>query len=298
MPVKRTYSKEFIELWKAALQDTYNFEEYMDFLIQPSFGKRYLSYLPLLNYTDRTSDNITDLLELAKEQHYQIRTLNFDYTDFKDHDTVTLRLDIKDKTIEEIKSGYKKLAKRNINKELKLNRYILKEDKEYIDIFYEILKDIYHKHGTPLLPKAFIQNLHDRLGDRLDIFVVFNKQNHKPVGGVLFFYDNGIATLQYGGILQQHNDATTGYFMYHSLIEFLIQKEGIDIIDFGRSPYNGGTYFFKTRFGAKPIKIDIHTSDKKDIYAAYSLASQIWRRLPIYITDFIGPKLTKYLVDL
>jgi len=292
----KTYSKKLIQAWKRAIINTYGFEEYMDFVVQPSFTKKYLSYLPLLNYTDRESDKIKDLLELAKDNHYQIRTLNFNYKDFKDHDTVVLRLDIKDKTIEEIKRGYKKLAKRSVNKELKLNRYELKESKEYLDYFYEVLKDIYHKHGTPILPKRFFKNLIEELGENLDIFILFEKD--KVVGGVLFFYDNSIATLQYGGVIQERSEPTTGYFLYHKIIEYLLEKEGIDIIDFGRSPYNGGTYFFKTRFGATPVKIDIHTSDKVDIYSAYSLASKVWKKLPYALTDRVGPILTKYLVDL
>ncbi len=295
---ERTYTKELMELWKKTLIDTFGYDEYMDFIVQPSFGKKYLSYLPFINYTDRTSENISDLLELAKDNHYQIRTLNFDYDDFKEHDTVTLRLDIKGKSIDDVKKNYKRLAKRSLNKERRLDRYYLKESKDQIDILYEILQDIYKKHGTPLFPKSFIQNIVKTLDDRADIFVLYRKEDDAAIAGALYFYDNGIATFHYGGVKQIYNDSTTAYFLYHSLIEFHTDKGDIDIVDFGRSPYDGGTYFFKTRFGAEPVKIDIHTSDKKDIYSAYSLASDIWKRLPSLVTDTVGPKLTKYLVDL
>ncbi len=291
------YSKELIGLWKKALIDTYGFEEYMDFIVQPTFTSKYLSYLPLLNYTDRSSNDIGDLLELAKENHYQIRTLNFEYNDFKKHDTVTLRLNIEDHDIKSIQKGYKKLARRHVNKEIKVGRYHLKREKKYLDIFYDILKDIYKRHGTPILPKLFFENLLKQLDEKIDIFILFDRAD-EPVAGVLFFYDNSIATLMYGGVYHHRNDHSTGYYLYHESIAHLIEKEDISIIDFGRSPYDGGTYFFKTRFGAKPVKIDIHTDTQKDIYSAYSLASRIWQKLPSTITETLGPKLTKYLVDL
>ncbi len=90
-----THSKEFINKWKNVLKELYNYEKYMDFVVVPSiFGKKTLTYLPLLNYSDRLSDNIDDLLELAKDNNYQIRTLNPNYKDFKENDTVTMRLNL------------------------------------------------------------------------------------------------------------------------------------------------------------------------------------------------------------
>jgi len=294
---KVCYTQQFVKRWKKSLIETFGYKEYMDFVIQPSFGKKYLSYLPLLNYTDKTTQEAEDLLELAKESHYQIRTLNFDYQDFKDHDTVTLRLDIEGKSIEGITKGYKKLAKRSINKEKRLQRYHLKRAHSYIELFYDILRDIYKHHGTPLMPISFFYNLARNLDEDLDIFILFDDKG-EPIGGVLFFYDNGIATLLYGGVYRHKNEGSTGYYLYHELIRYLLLKPGIHTIDFGRSPYNGGTYFFKTRFGATPIKIDILTDTQKDIYSSYALAAKIWSKLPTKLTDVIGPKLTKYLVDL
>ena len=294
---KVCYTQQFVKRWKKSLIETFGYEEYMDFVIQPSFGKKYLSYLPLLNYTDKTTQEAEDLLELAKESHYQIRTLNFDYQDFKDHDTVTLRLDIEGKSLDQIESKFKRLAKRHIKKEQKLARYEIKNGQQFFDLFYNILKDIYKYHGTPMLPKLFFHNLIKNFGEDLDIFILFDK-NSTAIGTILVLYDQGMASSYYGGITPDNKEAGAGYFMYYELIRYLLLKPGIHTIDFGRSPYNGGTYFFKTRFGATPIKIDILTDTQKDIYSSYALAAKIWSKLPTKLTDIVGPKLTKYLVDL
>ena len=291
--MNRLYSKELVQAWKRVLIDTYGFEEYLDFLIQPSFGKYYLSYLPLINYTDRNSNEISDLLELAKDTNYHIRVLNFSYKDFKDFDTVTLRLDIKDKNISEIKNGYKRLARRSIMINEKYNLTI-KEDN--IDLFYKIISSIYKNLGTPIFPKSLLLNFKKYLDNRVKFYIFFDGDD--PIGGYMCFYDNRILTLQIGGILQGYKKQYSGHYLQHLIIQKNVENYKIDIVDFGRSPYNGGTYFFKTRFGAQPIKIDILTNKAKNIYKAYTTASYVWKRLPKSIANTIGPKLSKYLVDL
>ena len=293
--MNRLYSPELIKAWKQALIDTYRFEEYMDFLIQPSFTTTYLTYLPHINYTDRKSDNIDDLLELAKESNYQIRTLNFFYKDFKDFDTVTLRLPIQGKNEEEIKKGYKKLAKRSINRDKRKYHLTIKKN-DNIDLFYNIISSIYKDHGTPIFPKELLVNLKKYIENNLNFHIFYDK--NELIGGYMSFVDNKMLTFQMGGLLHKYKKKYAGYYLQHLLIMEHMEKFDIEIVDFGRSPYNSGTYFFKTRFGATPVKIDIITNKTKNIYTTYSLASAIWKRLPTSITNTLGPQLTKYLVDL
>jgi len=90
-----------------------------------------------------------------------------------------------------------------------------------------------------------------------------------------------------------------GYFTDWEMLKLLCDNyKNIKIYDFGRSPFKGSTYNYKIHFGAYPIKINTVSSKQEDIYSKYSLASNIWKKLPKGIVDFIGPKLCKYLVDL
>ncbi len=294
--MNRVYSKELIQSWKQALIDTYGFEEYMDFLIQPTFTNTYLTYLPHINYTDRERDNIADLLELAKESNYQIRILNFAYKDFKEFDTVTLRLNVKGcKNAQDLKKMYKKLAKRSINRDKRKYHLTIKRNND-IELFYAIISSIYKDHGTPIFPKELLVNLKKYMEHNLNFHIFYDKK--EPIGGFMSFFDNKILTFQMGGLLKQYKKIYSGYYLQHLLIIENMENFDIEVVDFGRSPYNGGTYFFKTRFGAKPVKIDILTNRTKNIYQTYSFASAIWKRLPKSLANTIGPKITKYLVDL
>ncbi|SMC10034.1 GNAT family N-acetyltransferase [Nitratiruptor tergarcus] len=294
--MNRVYSKELVQAWKKALIDTYGFEEYMDFLIQPTItGSKYLTYLPMLNYTDRTSDQVSDLLELAKDQNYQIRTLNPTYKEFKELDTVTLRILLKTYDEEELIKSYRKLAQRSIKKDRKNNKIEIKIDHD-LDLFYALISAMYKDHGTPIFPKQFIINLHKYLGNKIHFYTFI--EDSEVLGSYMVFVDNKILTFQLGGILNKFKKRHNGYYFQHKILVDIISKYDIDIVDFGRSGYNSGTYFFKTRFGAEPVKIDILTNHQKNVYQSYKLAAEIWKKLPKPLTDLIGPKLTKYLVDL
>ncbi len=294
--MNRVFSKDFVQGWKKALIDTYGYEEYMDFVVQPSFGKKYLSYLPFINYTDRKSDEIEDLLELAKDNHFQIRALNFAYQDFKDHDPVTLRLHVANKSEDDLmKQNYKTLARRNIRK-VQRNPKIRCELTEDVRPFYTVLRELFKDHGTPVYPLELFENFKKHFGDAFQSYVLYH--DNEIIGSKIAFIDNGLALLYAGGIPNRFKKLNASYFLDHYMTMHLQEKFSIEIIDFGRSPYNGGTFFYKTRFGAEPIKIDILTDNPKDIYNAYSIASTIWKKLPNAVTNFVGPKLTKYLVDL
>ena len=78
------HSSSFVKKWRLILVELYGYESYMEYLIVPSItGKKNLSYLPLLSYTDKEVSDIDSLVELGKESNYLIRAINEAYIDFK-----------------------------------------------------------------------------------------------------------------------------------------------------------------------------------------------------------------------
>jgi len=288
------FSGEFIDKFKEALTKTYSYTDYMDFMVVPSLlGKKTLSYVPQLSYTDRTINGIKDLLRLSNGIEYQIKVLNFEYNTFKNNDPVTMRLVIQND--KELIEHYKSRTRGYVRKSLKKS-YKLREGIEHIDDFYQILRQTYKKHGTPLLPKKLFLNLHKYFQKGFHLFTLY--KDDCLVAAMLVLQDNRISWYGWGGVEESFTKELAGYAIYHKVVDHMIQKHKTEIFDFGRSPYKGGTYQFKSNFGAKPIKIDICEPKERNIYETYKLVAQIYKKLPYCITDKIGPKLTKYLVDL
>jgi len=73
--------------------------------------------------------------------------------------------------------------------------------------------------------------------------------------------------------------------------------------DFGRSIFEGGTYYFKKQWGAKPIGLTYqcynlsHDNFMSKIQSpiTYKLFPKIWSKIPIIITNNIGPLIRKYI---
>ncbi len=296
----KVFTSEFVQKIKEVLVKVYGYETYMDFVIVPSlpFGKT-LSYIPILSYTDRTRDSIEDLLELSRENEYQIRVLNFEYAEFKKNDTVTMRIDIENRTCEDIfmqdlKSKHRKVIKKALKNED--FSFVYGNSKKFIDDFYTIFTSIMYKHGTPALEKNIFTTLVDVFEDNVVFYNVYDRD--VIIASYCVLMDKEIAYGSWGGMDERYRDKLVGHYAYWNIIHEICTNRELKIFDFGRSPYDSGGYTFKHRFGAKPIKIDIITSSKDDIYSKYSLASSIWKKLPKSFIDTLGPKLCKYLVDL
>ncbi len=295
-----TFSREFIERFKDFLVDFYKYDRYMDYIVVPTLsGKKVLSYIPILSYTDRVANEIEDLLELSKESEYQIRVLNFKYKEFKNGDPVTMRIDINSRSSEELfmdvmKSKHRKTVKSS----LKRNSLTVKSGSqiELLDDFYKIFKALMNGHGTPAFDKKFFLSLKEALKESMIFYNFYDK--NEIVASYALFLDNSLIYGSWGGVEDRYRDKLVGHYAYYHIIKDVCDNKIAQIFDFGRSPYGSGGYAFKHKFGAREIKIDILSSNSEDIYEKYSLASKVWKRLPNFLTDKIGPKLCRYLVDL
>ena len=290
----------FVRKFKDALVRHYEYAQYMDFLIVPSLsGEKTLAYLPLLNYTDRMDDDVYDLLELAKDNAFQIRVLNFKYKDFKQNDTVTMRLNIDAKSSERVfAEDVKSRCRNKVRNAAKKYDYKLTYGHEAKDIeaFYQIFSETMYKHGTPVLGKELFYLLAEEFADEIIFFNLY--ENTQVVASMCIILDEKIAWYPWGGVKNSHAKRLAGYKIYWDVLEYICNNTDKKVFDFGRSSYGGSTYSFKSQFGALPVKIDILTSQQNDIYSKYSFASKVWKKLPKRVVDFIGPKLCKYLVDL
>ena len=287
---------DFIRKWKNILIDLYGYDEYMDFFVVKSLsGIKTLSYIPFLNYTDRLNNNILDLLELSKDNKYQIRVLNNNYKDFKDYDTVTMRLDISSGDYDKIfKNLIVSKCRNQIRKAEKSSLIFKIGNGELLSDFYKLFFDTMHKYGTPVFPKRLFELILNNIESKICV-VYFDD---KPISALILLKDNDISIVPWAASDSNYNKYCPNHLIYAEAIKYSIENKS-KIFDFGRSGYNTSkTYNFKKQWGAVPVKIDIISSEVINVYSKYTLASKIWEKLPKSIIEFMGPKLCKYLVDL
>lgn len=291
------HSEEFVKKWKNLLKTVYGYEERNQFLLVPSLSlKKDAVYLPLLNYSDKKA---LDELDIRGIKDYQLRVLNEKYQDFKERDTVTMRLDIDGKDYETIFTKQVKSRARNkIRNSHKKNNFTFKfgHEKILVEEFYEIFANTMYKHGTPVLDKKLFIKISEDLKNESMFFLIYDRE--KPIGGMCVLFDKAIAWMPWVGIDENYSRSLAGYYLYDMVLKYIVEQGSFKIFDFGRSDYGGNTYSFKSQWGAKPVKIDIISNKNYDVYSKYQLASTIWKKLPKNLVDYIGPKLCKYLKDL
>jgi len=289
------FTKSFILSWKKMLKELYSYEDYMEFLIVPSvLNSKTLSYAPLLNYTDRLSSDISDLYELAKDNDFQIRVINSKYKDFLNNDTVTMRLDLSSNYETVFKKLLHSKCRNQVRKAQKSTiSFTIANDQNQVEEFYALFKGTMKRYGTPV----FSKKLFNLLVTYFKASFVVARMDNIAVAALVLVYDKEIAWVPWAASNEEYRKYCPNHLIYSEAIKKAIDDKKT-IFDFGRSSYAGNTYKFKAQWGAKPVKIDVMTSRSGNVYEKYKFASMVWKYLPNAVTDFVGPKLCKYLPDL
>jgi len=291
----KTHSEAFVDEWKKLLQEHFGYEEHMEFLVvRTILGKKILSYLPLLNYTDRLYKSIDDLLELSRDNNFSIRTLS-ETQIFSLNEPVTMRLDIKEKSFDELmQSSIVSKCRNQVRKSKKSNLDIrIGTNQNLIDDFYKLFSETMHNYGTPAFSKSFFEKLYKYVETK---YLVVYKDT-KPIATLVMIYDESLVWIPWAASNKKYSKYCPNHFLYMHAIMLSIEDKK-EIFDFGRSSYGGHTYRFKAQWGAKPISIKLVSSSPTDLYSKYEFASKVWRKTPRSVVNIVGPKLVKYLEDL
>ncbi len=285
----------FIESWKALLARVYGYGFDGPFARVPQIAARsVLSYLPLLNYTDLPRERVAELVERAGGRPYQIRILEPRDEDFHAGDTVTMRIDLRKPSLDGVHAGIAKRTRRYL-RDLESADFTLRtgRDARLAHDFSEVFREVMHRLGTP----PFSERLFRVLPELLDARYYVMYRANDAVAAAVVIHDEHLAWVPWSGTRHAYLDERPGLAMYWAAIRDAYEA-GRTAFDYGRSPYGAGTYEFKLRWGAVPVKIATVTSRADDVYKKYELAARVWKRLPQAVTDRVGPVLCRYLADL
>lgn len=167
----------------------------------------------------------------------------------------------------------------------------------FYDVFHEHMRDL----GSPAHCMRFYESIVSRLGDRMDFFVV--KDGRKLVAGALLCWVNGTAMNLHTVALQKYNRRCPNYLLYWKMIEASCAR-GCTQFDMGRSEMDGPNLAFKMNWGPQPLTLryNYYLRTLKDIPSLdphnprYRIPIAIWRRLPLFATKSLGPRLITGLI--
>jgi FemAB-related protein (PEP-CTERM system-associated) len=284
------------------------------FLMKDIFGRKYLISNPLLSYGGVCAgDEITkkNLLLKAQEiavqhrvEYIEIRQLADRMADNlptkNDFVTMFLRLDKDEEFI--WKNTLTPKVRNQIRKAIK-SGLTVDFGKEYFDDFYRVLSVNYRELGTPLHSKAFFRKILEEFNKSSGIIVA--KYKEKVIAAMLYIHFKNVFSDPWASSLREYNKLCPNNILYWEAIKYAC-KNGFEYFDFGRSTIDQGTLMFKKQWGAEQISLYYQYSLNKaktisKINAVhnnkYQLAIKIWKRLPLIITNKIGPIFVRYLPE-
>ena len=172
---------------------------------------------------------------------------------------------------------------------------------ELLESFYAVFSENMRDLGTPVYGKDFFSWIFKVFSQNATIAVLY--MNGEPVSaGILIGYRE-VLEIPWASTLKKANAFNANMFFYRSVLRFAIDRS-YKYFDFGRSTMGSNAYRFKKQWGAKPVTHYWHywlSGDVDEIPALnpenkkYRLAINCWKRLPLWLSNLLGPHIVKNL---
>lgn len=293
MQLHKPHSERFVTAWKSLVMDVFRWRAEGPFVCVPSLsGGRTLSYLPLLSYSDLTPAGANEMADQTNGRNFLIRVLSPQTTSPKIDDPVTMRLPLAGRSADAVwTSSLKPACRRHVRKSQRGQLSVSAgRDETHIGDFLSLLSRTLHRYGAPMLPA----DLFDELAYRLDAVFYKVTLDNRPVASMVALRDEDIVWVPWVASDRKYFRYCPNHLMYWRAIEDAIAG-GAAVFDFGRSPYGGNTYRFKTQWGAQPVAINLFAREPISIYSKFNMARRLWRLAPRPLADYLGPRLCRYL---
>lgn len=274
------------------------------------FSKAAVS-VPFGAYGGILSDNPEVAGEMLKKAKEMTQSKGLDYLELRNRDVTMADLSVKDLYVRFRREIYQEL---NDNMEAiprKSRRMVrvgekegLKHEfgqRELIPAFYEIFAQSYHRLGSPVFPKKFVENLLAEFRENSNVLLVKTREE-KPIASVLTFYYKDEVLPYYAGSLFEYRNLAPNDYMYWQLVKYGWEK-GYKLFDFGRSKVNTGSYDFKRHWGfePEPLPYQFFLNRVREIpnispaNPKYQKKIEMWQKMPFWATKIIGPHIVKYI---
>ena len=167
--------------------------------------------------------------------------------------------------------------------------------------FYKILSISYRNLGTPIFTQKYFKNLVEEFNDKVKISLVKDAQG-KVLSGVMTFYFGDQVIPYYGGGIPESRQKKSMDFMYFNLMKSAIDN-GLNWFDFGRSKNESGPYKYKLNWGMTPKPLFyyyycVRANELPNLSPnnpKYKYFIKMWQKLPLKISQLLGPFLAKNL---
>lgn len=168
-----------------------------------------------------------------------------------------------------------------------------------IDQFYRLFSLNMKNLGTPVFSIKLFKNILSEFKNEVSLYGVFYKEKLVSTGLTLTYKNK--MDIPWAASDKKYYQKNLNVYLYWQILNEAI-KNNVKVFDFGRCSKTSGTYNFKKQWGGKefPLYWYYWTASKSSIPSVTNvespsrkLFSQLWRCLPLFVANQVGPLLSK-----
>lgn len=170
---------------------------------------------------------------------------------------------------------------------------------ELLEPFYDVFSTTMRDLGTPVLPRRFFESIRTNLSDAC-LFTVVELDGRPLAAGCGLFRD-GELEVTWAGSSREHTRLAPNMLLYWGMMEEAVRR-GMRVFNFGRCTPDSGTHRFKRQWGTEDHPLPWLqwspaglSSPPDPDSPKYRMAIEVWRRLPVPVTNLLGPPLSRVL---
>ena len=196
------------------------------------------------------------------------------------------RLDIKNKTEDEIFAGFHSKTRYNVRLAIKKGVEVKEGTREDLKDFHKIMVETGARDGFIIRPLSYFEKMYDEMApEHMKLLMAYHAG--KPISGVIpIFYGNKTWYL-YGASSNEHRNLMPNYLLQWEMIKMAIARKD-DVYDFrgvsgvvDENHPQYGLYRFKKGFGAAFTEFvgEVYIPFKPFTYSLYKFSEKTFRNL-------------------
>jgi FemAB-related protein (PEP-CTERM system-associated) len=166
--------------------------------------------------------------------------------------------------------------------------------------FYSVFGRNMRDLGTPVLPRAFFDQIAAAFGDRAIFSAVYSAEGAPAAAACSLVWRDEVEIV-WASSLREFNKFSPNMLLYASIMEESIRR-GASVFNFGRCTPGGATHKFKLQWGGHDVPLPWPSWSRKGNASppspdrpAFRVATAVWSRLPLAVANRLGPLLARQL---
>jgi len=172
-------------------------------------------------------------------------------------------------------------------------RFGIDELRPFYHVFSRNMRDL----GTPVLPRRFFERIAGSFGDDVLFTAVYSAEGVVAAASCCLIW-KGEMEITWASSVREFNPLAPNMLLYASVMEQAIRR-GVRTFNFGRSTVNAPTHRFKQQWGGTDLPLPWFnwpaSGPRERPGVVLQTAVAVWRRLPLFIANTVGPRISGQL---